>query len=249
MYDSKFPKLFQDEPPVFRHGKLYENCWTDTIKGYCSEAWHWMERLTHNWITKKRPVYQSANINPHCQMLPDEIKNYWSNFRRNLKKTKIPFFLCLEPSDGNIVHAHLLCETKSEKSELKETLLQSLPSEKSELATVCIGEKKYPVIDFAYILKAKVSRVVNGRVIKDFHWKKRLLFVPKLPFDKVSYSANFWYDTASTIKADIKCLKKACEESSLTAGQLTLVDLLADMVGRQVHRKQIIENIVSGLTK
>ncbi len=214
---EKNPPLLFQEDPLGSHGnnlRFNEKSWTDTIVGYLNESRRFVQCVMANMTLMHRPYTWLVNLNIEQELTPKEICSHRARFSRKMRQSGIVAVSVIEPTWPNRVHYHLLLSSQQSEKELRRIIAESMPTDIPFHSWV---ERIYNPLWWArYIVKAKAEGILNGRVSKDIHGGKRLLFKPNLGFNKVGYIGEFW------IRSRAKLWNEICERESHIADGLEL---------------------------
>ena len=209
MYHSNFNLIYQEKPNKFIKNKQREDGWTDSVKGYCSEAYKWVNLVCINANHLKITKYHLVTILPREVQTAKEVSSYWLHVRNNLKALELPFLMALEPNRRNIVHAHCLIQSDLVCTKVKRLVKSCCPVINGKVTHVSIGSYGTTLSQANYVFKAKIGGCKNGKYTDDRYKYKRLLFIKRVGFKKVYYSQDYFPNGLKTILCDLKAIRAA----------------------------------------
>lgn len=242
-------KSIQSKPVIYQNNPFYNKPslfpakgWTGTIEGYMYEARRWTYALSQNLRLMARPYCWVVHLNLKDYVLPVDIGPMWSKVTGDLKAQGIVALWVREPNRANKVHYHILVKNSITKKRLKKAIrmamsLQSIVRWRQRVEPI---QSQKAVIN--YIFKAKVPGLnKKGEWVDDIYASKRLLFQPKLPFDKVGVIGGFWENKMSVSKFwnKIKEQKKQMEAGLNEPDIQRLCQHVYDFFGGNIHRGKI----------
>jgi hypothetical protein len=246
MYSSRRTPLFQKQPEYFtryrnRQGKPAPKGFTESIQSYVKEAGKELTLLLRNRELQEHPYRWAATINLEKALSPKDINTTWARIARKLKRSGVVAYRIAEPSKANKVHFHLLVKSSHTEAELKRIVAAATDGIDCRTHVSPIEDEFRYV---AYILKARIEVVVGGKLVKDYHSPKRLLFQSKTGIRKVGTVGKFWVQPKAKIWESIRQQQQQLGEAVASPEMKCLIQYLyADFFGKTIPKKQLERQI------
>jgi len=246
MYSSSLDPIFQDEPECFtkfrnRKGQPAPNGFTESISSYIKEAGKELTLLIRNRELQKHPYRWEVTINLEKILCPKDVRTAWAKMSRKLNRSGVVAYRIAEPTKSNKVHFHLLVKSNHTDAELKRIVAAATDGIDCHTHLSLI-EDEFRYI--AYMLKARIGVVVGGRLIKDYHATKRLLFQSKTGIRKVGTVGKFWVQPKAKIWESIRKKKQQLGEAIAPSEIKGLIQYLyADFFGKTIPKKDLERQI------
>lgn len=246
--------IYQLDPLRFDLDRVHKpRGFTRSVEAYVNAASREVRLLCEN---QKLLVEQTgcgytlaATINVHDFLSPKEVAATWKQTTRKLAKNGLVAYYVREPSKSNRVHYHLVISSIQDEREARGIIAEAKPK---GLTWHCQVEPLRPqrtwLTVFRYILKAKVAGDVirNGKSVwvPDIYKNDRLLFVPRLPFNKIGVIGTFCVVQKSKIWETVRSTEKAIADGLKKEGVKELCQWLHDVYFRGQQSMTSIERSI-----
>lgn len=226
--------IYQDEPIRFDNDHVHKpRGFTRSIEAYTNEASREVRLLSENnkLLVKQRGYGYTltATINVHDYLSPKQVADLWKQASRKLVTLGLVAYYVREPSKSNRVHYHLVISSPQDQRETERIIADAKPKGLTWHCRVEPLRSPYTWLTYhRYILKAKVGGDVirNGKSVwvPDIYHKDRLLFVPKMPFNKIGVIGKFYVVPKSKIWENVRATEKAIADGLKVEGVRELCD-------------------------
>src|SRR5262249_14880849 len=158
-------------------------------EGYINEARKLTTLILRNRKLAGEPYTWFVTVVVETVLSPKDTAALWTKASRSMRDAGIVALWVREPSKANKVHYHLLLRTRITEAMLRAIVKAAMPQRQDGQKRAGWHMNMKPVSEDEwwlahYITKGKVAGRLNGRPVPDLYAKKRLLFVPGLPYNK-----------------------------------------------------------------
>lgn len=236
-------KIFQTHPTRSKPSLFSPKGWTDSLDSYTNEAGKLRTLILRNRKLAGEPYTWHVTINVESVQTPTEIKTLWEKACRILRDNGIVALWVREPTKSGKVHYHLILRTRITRKELEKVIKAAMPTKQPGKKRAGWHKSIKPVTDdwqlAHYVTKAKIAGYVKGQRVADYYARKRLLFVPGLPFNKVGVIGNFWVKPKAKMWDDVKADEKKIAEGLAKPNVKRLAKHAHDLIGGYIPLKTI----------